>query len=222
MITTQFEPNAARRVFPCWDEPGIKAIFNISVKHPTGYKAFSNMPAIAHYKDEESNGDLLWTRFQDTLSMSASHVLITLINIHFKHNNLYQNDTIWHRLETEGTLKHAFLAIATAKMFWHMVTGVNTIFPKTDNILFPNNTINTMGCFGLTIYRYIMHIIQMLQHVSLKPIKILSIRTFVRIYSYRVKKKRIHANEFRELATYGTVRRDVYLLTSLNEHYSIF
>ncbi|XP_032687699.1 glutamyl aminopeptidase-like [Odontomachus brunneus] len=153
MITTQLEPNAARRVFPCWDEPGIKAIFAISVKHPTEYNVFSNMPRIGHHSDEESDDNLLWTHFQDTLSMSASHVLIMLTDINFKYTNLYHSDTIWHQIDSEKTLKHAFLAIATAKTFWHMVTDTNTLFPKIDNILFPNNTINTMGCFGLTIYR---------------------------------------------------------------------
>lgn len=43
-ITNLFEPNSVRRIFPCWDEPGIKASFNISIIHPKEYIILSNMP----------------------------------------------------------------------------------------------------------------------------------------------------------------------------------
>ncbi|CAJ0579771.1 unnamed protein product, partial [Mesorhabditis spiculigera] len=44
-LTTKFEPTLARNVFPCWDEPHIKATFNLSVIHPEFLVALSNMPA---------------------------------------------------------------------------------------------------------------------------------------------------------------------------------
>lgn len=43
-VMTQFEPTYARRAFPCYDEPGYKTEFNISVVKHSNQIALSNMP----------------------------------------------------------------------------------------------------------------------------------------------------------------------------------
>ncbi|KAH7889759.1 peptidase family M1-domain-containing protein [Phlebopus sp. FC_14] len=44
---TQFEPTAARRAFPCWDEPLLKATFAITMISRAGSVNLSNMPIIS-------------------------------------------------------------------------------------------------------------------------------------------------------------------------------
>jgi aminopeptidase N len=43
-LATNFEPAAARQLLPCWDEPGRKASFTLTVDAPKDRMAVSNMP----------------------------------------------------------------------------------------------------------------------------------------------------------------------------------
>ncbi|XP_072137518.1 aminopeptidase Q-like isoform X1 [Mobula birostris] len=46
VISSHFEPTYARKVFPCFDEPAIKATFDVRLVHHSQFLALSNMPAI--------------------------------------------------------------------------------------------------------------------------------------------------------------------------------
>ena len=68
IATTQFEAADARRAFPCWDEPDLKAVFGVTLVVPEGVAALSNGPEI----DRAPNGDgRVRVRFADTMSMST-------------------------------------------------------------------------------------------------------------------------------------------------------
>ena len=47
LIATKFEPAAARRFLPLWDEPGIKATYSLTATVPAGWTPLSNMPVAA-------------------------------------------------------------------------------------------------------------------------------------------------------------------------------
>ena len=66
--TTHFEATDARRAFPCWDEPDLKAVFAITLVVKEGLAAVSNGPEV----DRESlDGGRMRIRFADTMKMST-------------------------------------------------------------------------------------------------------------------------------------------------------
>lgn len=46
MAATQLEPTDARKTFPCFDEPQLKAVFNVKLARKSYMKSLSNMPII--------------------------------------------------------------------------------------------------------------------------------------------------------------------------------
>jgi tricorn protease interacting factor F2/3 len=68
LITTDLEPTAARRVFPCLDRPDAKAVISLEVVAPPDAVPISNMPAEA---SETLPDGRCCTRFAPTPAMST-------------------------------------------------------------------------------------------------------------------------------------------------------
>jgi len=69
MLSTQFESCDARRAFPCFDEPNLKATFDFEIEIPKGQTALSNMP-IRSERDGSHSG-LKFVTFEKTPVMST-------------------------------------------------------------------------------------------------------------------------------------------------------
>jgi puromycin-sensitive aminopeptidase len=68
IATTQFESTDARRAFPCWDEPEMKAVFGVTLVVGDGLLAISNAPEVE--RRPLSDGRMA-VRFADTMKMSS-------------------------------------------------------------------------------------------------------------------------------------------------------
>lgn len=69
LATTQFESTDARRAFPCFDEPGLKANFTLHVTHHSRYRAWFNMPPLS--RSEEDSRGFVTTDFGTSVKMST-------------------------------------------------------------------------------------------------------------------------------------------------------
>ena len=68
IATTQFEATEARRAFPCWDEPDLKATYGVTLIVDDGLTAISNG---AEAERTDVGGGKVAVRFADTIKMST-------------------------------------------------------------------------------------------------------------------------------------------------------
>lgn len=75
IATTQFEPADARRAFPCWDEPDLKATFAVTLVVDDGLTALSNGAEVSSEAlsttGRAGGGDRRRVRFAETMPMST-------------------------------------------------------------------------------------------------------------------------------------------------------
>ena len=68
IATSHFEATDARRAFPCWDEPDLKAVYGMTLIVPGGVAALSNGPEVGR---ETLPDGRVRVRFADTMTMST-------------------------------------------------------------------------------------------------------------------------------------------------------
>src|SRR5690606_15747608 len=68
IATTQFEATDARRAFPCWDEPDLKAVFSVTLVVDADLAALSNASELS--REPRAAGKRV-VRFADTMVMST-------------------------------------------------------------------------------------------------------------------------------------------------------
>src|SRR5215212_8794243 len=75
IITTHFEATDARRNFPCWDEPDLKATFQMTLVVPEEMTALTNTPEIGR---EPAEPGFVRVRFAESIVMSTYLVCVVV------------------------------------------------------------------------------------------------------------------------------------------------
>uniref|UniRef100_A0A2K6LUB7 Aminopeptidase n=1 Tax=Rhinopithecus bieti TaxID=61621 RepID=A0A2K6LUB7_RHIBE len=86
LLASQLEPTFARYVFPCFDEPALKATFNITIIHHPSYVALSNMPKLGQSVKEDVNGSK-WTVTTFSTTPHMPTYLVAFVICDYDHVN---------------------------------------------------------------------------------------------------------------------------------------
>ncbi|XP_007437647.1 aminopeptidase Q [Python bivittatus] len=168
VIASQLQPTAARFVYPCFDEPAMKATFNISIVHHPSYVALSNMPALDVSEYKEVNESALsalmnettpinWTitTFERTLKMSTYITAFVVCKFDYVTTTERGNQIrIWARKDAvQGGFINYALNI-TGPIFSFLEDLLNVSYPlsKTDLVAVPNIDAGAMENWGLMIF----------------------------------------------------------------------
>ncbi|XP_030049370.1 aminopeptidase Q isoform X2 [Microcaecilia unicolor] len=157
LIASQLEPTFARSVYPCFDEPAMKATFNVRLVHPPDYVALSNMPAIATSEWEDTNGSK-WTvtTFNTTLKMSTYITAFVVCDFDYVSRTIRGNEIrIWARKEVVKIGSVDFALNITGPIFLYLEELLNVSYPltKTDIVALPNFGAGAMENWGLMTFQ---------------------------------------------------------------------
>jgi len=158
MATTQFEDIGARRAFPCFDEPALKAQFDVTLIVPRELDTVSNMPIkeTIDIDDERKR-----VSFETTPVMST--YLLAFIVGKLEHiEGRTKRGTIVRVITTPGKKEQGHFALDAGIRtleFYEDYFGIPYPLPKLDMAAAPDFAAGAMENWGLITYRESMFLI---------------------------------------------------------------
>lgn len=152
LATTQFEATDARRAFPCWDEPNIKAIFDVALIVDHQDVAISNMPQATEHP---TSGSKRLVRFQPTPPMST-YLLAFIVGDLASVQGKAKNGTrirVWATRGKEYQGRFALENSVRILDYMNEYFGIDYPLPKMDHIAIPDFAAGAMENWGAITYR---------------------------------------------------------------------
>ncbi|XP_037773440.1 aminopeptidase N-like [Penaeus monodon] len=161
VAVTQFQATDARRAFPCFDEPALKAIFEIHLARESWMTTLSNMP-IAETVPIVGQEGWVWDRYEKSVPMST--YLVAFVVSDFVQINTTVNDNVvlrvWARREAIDQAQYAMKVGPKILSFFEEYFDLPFPLPKMDMVALPDFSAGAMENWGLITYRekYLMYI----------------------------------------------------------------
>ncbi|KRK04208.1 aminopeptidase Ey isoform X4 [Drosophila yakuba] len=154
LSATQFEPAAARKAFPCFDEPGFKASFVVTLGYHKQFTGLSNMP-VKEIETHESLPNYVWCEFEQSVPMSTYLVAYSVNDFSFKPSTLPNGALFrtWARPNAIDQCDYAAEFGPKVLQYYEQFFGIKFPLPKIDQIALPDFSAGAMENWGLVTYR---------------------------------------------------------------------
>lgn len=131
MATSHFEPTYARRAFPSFDEPELKAKFLMTITHDKNLHAFFNMPKKGS-SQVRSKPEQVRDEFEETVQMSTYLVAFVVCDFSTIHKMSEKgiNVSVIASEDKIGQAKFALESAAKIMDFYDAFFGVPYPLPK--------------------------------------------------------------------------------------------
>ncbi len=149
LLSTQFEATDARRMFPCWDEPAFRAVFELTATVPASWTSTSNMPAVSR----TVHGDRATTVFAKTPAMPT--YLLEFSAGDLAHVDATSNGRLFRVWAVRGQEAQGAYALANAQQIladYDAYFGYAYPLPKLDSIAVPGGFQGAMENWGAITY----------------------------------------------------------------------
>uniref|UniRef100_A0A672FEN1 Aminopeptidase n=1 Tax=Salarias fasciatus TaxID=181472 RepID=A0A672FEN1_SALFA len=156
VATSQMQATYARQAFPCFDEPAMKAVFNVTIVHDPSYVALSNGKETDISEVVIEGVRVKVTTFEPTERMST--YLLAFIVSDFDHVQSSQNNLlirIWAKRTAIADSQGDYALSVTGPILQFFERYYNTTYPlsKSDQIALPDFSNGAMENWGLVTYR---------------------------------------------------------------------
>ncbi|XP_051808618.1 aminopeptidase Ey-like [Acanthochromis polyacanthus] len=156
IATTQMQPTHARKAFPCFDEPILKATFDITLIHDLGTVALSNGKEIETTNVTMDGENVLMTKFERTEEMSTYLLAFIVSDFGFIQDN--SSDVLVRIFArkpaiTTGQGDYALNKTGPILKFFESYYNYSYLLPKSDQIALPDFNAGAMENWGLITYR---------------------------------------------------------------------